>query len=73
MWIYDSPIGRFIIKYLPNGKFGLIYNNELYGIWQSPQAAADEVYTHTTGCNEWDFLDGQIDDLPTDLSEWIKI
>lgn len=73
MWIYNSPIGRFTIKQLSNGRYGLFYSDELYGSWHSPQAAADEIYTHTTGCNRWDTLDGQIDDVPTYISEWIKI
>lgn len=73
MWIYKSPIGQLTIKQLSNGRYGLFYSDELYGSWDSPQAAADEVYTHTTGCDKWDFLDGQIEDTPPDLSEWIRI
>lgn len=72
MWIYHSPIGPFVIKRLQNGKYGLLYADEIWGQWSSPQAVADDVYTHTTGCYDWDKLDCLIEDVPTDLSEWEK-
>ena len=70
MYMYNSPIGRLVIKRLPDGKYGLFYADELWGRWSSPQAAADDVYTHTTGCYDWDKLDCQVEDVPSDLSEW---
>ena len=70
MWVYHSPIGPFVIKRLQNGKYGLLYADEIWGQWSPPQAAADDVYTHTTGCYDWDKLDCQIEDVPTDLLEW---
>lgn len=42
-------------------------------VWESchsPQAEADNVYMHVTGCYDWDCLDGEVDDVPSDLSEW---
>lgn len=39
------------------------------GSYVSPQLAAGDVYTHTTGHDEWDSLDGRVDG-PADLSEW---
>ena len=73
MWKYDSPIGTLYIKKLPNGRFGLIYNGIVWESSHSPQAEADNVYSHCTGCAEWDMLDGTVFNVPTDLSEWIKI
>lgn len=73
MWVYHSPIGDLVVKLWTNGRYALLHNGECYGFWATPQAAADEVYTHTTGCSEWDALDCQVDDVPTDLSEWEKI
>ena len=70
MWKYNSPIGTFYIKTLPNGRYGLIYKNEIYETSHTPQAAADNVYLHCTGCYDWDQLDCQILDAPTNLCEW---
>ena len=50
-----------------------LHNGEMYGFWRSPQAAADDVYTHATGCSNWDLHDCQIDNAPVDLTEWEKI
>lgn len=72
MWIYRSPIGVFTIKQFPNGKYGLCYDSECYGFYSTPVQAADDVYTHVTGCTEWDDLDGKVPNEPTDLSEWEK-
>ena len=69
MWKYESPIGTMFIKFV-NGKYGLFFNDELYGTWHSPSAAADDVYHHITGCEEWDSLDGLLPYEPSDLSEW---
>lgn len=70
MWKYDSPIGPLYIKRLSDGRYGLIYNETVWESCHSPQAEADNVYMHCTGCHEWDQLDGKVPDVPTDLSEW---
>lgn len=69
MFYYESLIGIFVIK-RQNDKFVLIMNNVIYGQYISVEAAASDVYCHVTGCNEWDILDCQIDDVPSDISEW---
>ena len=69
MWIYRSPIGPMYIKRL-DGSFGIWFDNNFYGGYHSAAAAADDVYTFSTGCDEWDLLCGQVPDCPTDLSEW---
>ncbi len=55
-----------------NYKYALKINDIVYGHYSSPIAAADDVYTHTTGCDEWDLLDGTFMDAPTDIYEWHK-
>ncbi len=70
MWVYHSPIGNLYIKRLHNERYGLVYNNTVWESCHSPQAEADNVYSHVTGCYDWDRLDGQISDVPADLSEW---
>jgi len=70
MWVYRARIGTLTIKPLDDGRYGLFYDDELWGSWHSPWAAADEVYTHSSGCTDWDMSD---EDGPTDLSEWMRV
>lgn len=70
MWVYRSPIGPiYILK--SGGRFVISYNGDYYGGYQSVVAAADDVYTFSTGCSEWDLLCGTVEP-PTDIHEWIK-
>lgn len=73
MWLYKSPIGPLYIKQLQNGTFGLIYNDTVWEAASTPQMEAENVRSHVTGCWDWDKLDGEVDDVPSDLSEWEKI
>jgi len=71
IFAYRSPFGVFVIR--PHqGRWGLWCEDELYGSYHSPQAAADDVYMQATGHDEWDMKspDGT---EPTDLSEWERI
>lgn len=70
MWVYHSPIGDIFIKQLPDKRFGMIYNDTVWEASVTPQIEADNIYCHVTGCFEWDVLDGQICNVPMDLSEW---
>lgn len=70
MWKYESPIGTLFIKRLPSGLYGLVYDGTVWEVCDTPQAEADNVYMHCTRCYDWDRLDGQVPDAPTDLSEW---
>lgn len=73
MWRYKSPIGNIYIKYLPEHRaYGTIYNGIVWETCDNPQASADNVYCHCTGCPEWDML-CDIDNVPTDLSEWENV
>lgn len=70
MWKYESPIGPLYIKKLNNGHYGFIYDNTVWDSCPSPQAVADNIYMHCTGCFDWDSLDGHVPNVPTDLTEW---
>lgn len=70
MWVYHSSIGDIFIKRLRDGRYGMIHNGIVWESCDSPQAEADNVYMHVTGCYDWDRLDGKVFDVPTDLSEW---
>lgn len=68
MYYFKSCVGKFSIR-RTNDAYGLYLDSECLGVYPSAVAAADDVYTHTTGSYEWDSLDG-IKDGPTDLYEW---
>lgn len=70
MWKYDSPIGPLYIKKLPDGLYGLEYNNTIWEACDTPHAEADNVYMQCTNCSDWDLFDTSNTDVPTDLSEW---
>lgn len=70
MWTYNSPIGRLAIVPLSNGKYGLLFDGEIWETCDTPQAQADNVLQHVTGCNSWDDIAGTVNDVPRDLSEW---
>ena len=72
MWVYHSPIGNLYIVKLPNGRYGLKYDGTIWESCSTPEAEADNVYCHVTGCWDWDQLDGKVDG-PTDLSEWERL
>ena len=75
MWFYDTGIksvGIIYIKQLSINSFGTYINNNLCERCDNPEASANNVYMHFTGCNSWDSLNGQISNVPRDLSEWEK-
>ena len=65
---YRSPIGCFLIKQKTNGYWDLWLKDELLGSYKSATAAADDVYTQTTGDYNWDSLNDT--NIPTDIHEW---
>ncbi|KAF5044731.1 hypothetical protein DSECCO2_488700 [anaerobic digester metagenome] len=73
MWIYQSPIGTISIALNKNGRFSIIINETTYGSYLSAVAAADDVYTFSTDCFEWDKHCADIEyqlHVPTDIHEW---
>lgn len=69
MWYYKSPIGLMKIFLNREGRYSLQISETVYGLYDSPVAAADDVYTFSTGCGEWDLLVGTVEP-PTDVYEW---
>ena len=68
MYAYKSRVGTFRI-YRGYGKWCLALGESFCELHDSPVAAADSVFTHTTGYAPWDNLDGIVEG-PSDLSEW---
>lgn len=71
---YKALVGTFIIKPQSNDRWGLWLNDDLLGSYHSPIAAADDVYTQSTGDFDWDtyniFDTDILVDIPTDIYEW---
>lgn len=72
LWFYQSPIGKMYIFKNKTGKYSLKINGIIYGSYNSAIAAADDVFTFTTGCYEWDVLNCTFEP-PTDIYEWDTI
>jgi hypothetical protein len=70
MYSYKSKVGTFWIKPTNDNRWALGIGDEVLGSYASPIPPANQVYTHTTGYNPWDILDGTIFDAPTDVYEW---
>jgi hypothetical protein len=68
---YKSPIGTFTIKPQADGRWGLWFQDDKLGSYQSAVAAADDVYCRATGNYDWDSRDEV--DVPTDVGEWESI
>lgn len=69
MWYYNSPIGRMKIFKNSSGRYLLQIKDTIYGSYNSAVAAADDVYTFATGCEQWDSLVSQ-EDPPDNIQEW---
>ena len=73
IYSYKSPVGLFFIRYNPSvGKWELGIEDDVFGYYTTTIAAADDVYTQSTDCYEWDMLnlDTIINIAPTDIYEW---
>ena len=73
MWRYKSPIGNIYIKRLPNGRYGMEYDNVIWESCDTPQAEADNVYMQCTGCSQWDLFRTKGINVPRSLDDWEKI
>jgi hypothetical protein len=73
VYIYKSPVGLMVIHYDKSTNKWVLTINETYtdGYYDSPVAAADNVYMHVTGYFEWDILDCKVDS-PAGIDEWTK-
>ncbi len=68
MWFYKTEVGTFNIRKQFDGCWGLWLDDGMLGSYLSPEAAADDVYTQSTGCYEWDSLQSVTE--PMDLLDW---
>ena len=69
MWYYKSPIGLMRIYLNQGGGYSLEINGIVYSEYLSAVAAADDVFTFSTGCSDWDLLVGKAEP-PIDIYAW---
>ncbi|WP_077072282.1 hypothetical protein [Mailhella massiliensis] len=67
-YLFFSPVGVIEISPSPLGGWQLVIAEDVMGIYQTPELAAGDVFTHTTGHPDWDDMDTI--DSPETLSEW---
>lgn len=75
-WSYKSPIGMLYIVLNANNRYYIVINEQYYGSYHSAVAAADDVFTFSTGCDEWDehaFDSLYQDHVPSDITEWTRL
>ncbi|MBN1932910.1 MAG: hypothetical protein JW786_15005 [Desulfobacterales bacterium] len=70
MWYFETRIGVFQIyaKSEQPEKYQLYIDNIHLADYDSPEAAADDVFKRSTGWDEWDFLSSE--EPPVDLMAW---
>lgn len=66
-WYYESPFGKMEIRKVNDRKYVLSFDGEDVSFAHTPQAIADNVFTHTSEIFEWDDSDFE---GPIDLSAW---
>ena len=76
IYYHNSPVGRFYIRFsLSMGKWELGMKDEVFGYYLSTMVAADDVFSQSTGCDEWDMIDVEkiTEIAPTDIYEWERL
>ncbi|MCX8104777.1 MAG: hypothetical protein N3D80_02750 [Ignavibacterium album] len=68
---YQTKVGTFYIRQKKGNPnlFQLWIEDEFLGGYSTPNLAAGDVYTHTTGFYYWDRLERSAD-TPKDISDW---
>ena len=66
---YRSMVGTFVICPQTRGCYELHLGDRVLESYRTPEAAAADVCSRTTGCLDWDGS-WEIHDIPRDLSDW---
>ena len=70
-YTYKTKIGTFYIRKLTDVHWGLLFEEELLGSFDSPASAAERVYNQASGHSEWDSVEQEAQ--PRDISEWKEV
>lgn len=72
-YIYNADIGTFNIRQTDHLRYQLWINEELLGEYESAELAAADVANFDTDYVEWDKLENELENVPTDLSQWTAL
>ncbi len=68
-YVYETPLGTLKI-YAAGGRWSLFVLDDVYGQYDDPVAAADDVALHVTGNADFDLTEIEV---PSGLDGWDKI
>jgi len=72
-YIYNTDIGTFEIRQTGHLLYRLWIGEELLGEYESAELAAADVAGFDTNYVEWDKLENELENVPTNLAQWTAI
>ena len=72
-YIYNADIGTFNIRQTGHLLYQLWIEEELLGEYGSAELAATDVAEFDTDYVEWDKLENELKNVPTNLSQWTAV
>ena len=72
-YIYNANIGTFEIRQTGHLRYQLWIEEELLGEYASAELAAEDVARFDTDYMEWDKLENELENVPTNLEQWAAV
>jgi len=72
-YIYNTDIGTFEIRQTGHLLYQLWIKEELLGEYASAELAAADVAGFDTDYVEWDQLENELENIPTNLAQWTTV
>jgi len=72
-YIYNTDIGTFEIRQTGHLLYQLWIKEELLGEYASAELAAADVAGFDTDYMEWDQLENELENIPTNLAQWTAV
>ena len=72
-YIYNAGIGTFEIRQTGHLLYQLWIKEELLGEYASAELAAADVAGFDTDYEEWDRFKNELENVPTNLSQWTSV
>ena len=72
-YIYNTNIGTFQIRQVSHLLYQLWIEEELLGEYANPELAVTDVADFDTDYEEWDQLNNELANVPTNLSQWTAV
>ena len=72
-YIYNADIGTFEIRQTGHLLYRLWIEEELLGEYESAELAAADVANFDTNYMEWDKLENELENVPTNLAQWTAV